>query len=200
MHRQGRFSLLFSLLLLLLPGIAACGGLSPQPAAGPPPINPLLQNPLPTDASVSSTQLSSVQLTLSGAEHGFFRLQTDSITSKLRHGHLEFTIFLAQGDRSFFIAFHGYTGPRAYTLLSIENGGDLHLALGKDRSTWDLSLHQTATCQLLVQSEVPTSAVEIHRMKGRFSCPALYSSDPGASDRTVAVSQGLFDISILIES
>ncbi|HEY4382925.1 MAG TPA: hypothetical protein VGN34_00410 [Ktedonobacteraceae bacterium] len=183
-------------LLLCLSGLVACGDAASGNATQ---ANALLQ-PLPTNRAISSSQPSVVQFTLSGAENGHFLLQGDGITSKLRHDHLEFTIFLAAGNRSFFIAFHGYTGPQEYTLQSVTNGGDLHIAPGNGQPTWDLSLHQTATCQLHVESEVPTDVVDIHRMKGSFSCPALFSSGSGFTRKTVAVRQGSFDISIIVES
>ncbi len=188
----------FSFLLLFLIVLASCE--SENDSSRITAQGNTLQKPLPIDLAVSSKFPSIVQATFSGAENGQFHLQGDGITSKLRHGHLEFTIFLSDGTRSFFIAFHGYTGPRAYTLLSIANGGDVHLALGRGQPTWDLSLHQTATCRLLVESELPTDDIEVHRMKGQFSCPALYSNDSGFTQKSVAISQGIFDVSIIVES
>ncbi|HTK08643.1 MAG TPA: hypothetical protein VL485_15855 [Ktedonobacteraceae bacterium] len=201
MGKQGCFRIMSYLFLLCLSGLVACGDANSMAMPGnTAQANVLLQKPLPTDRAIASQQPGVVQLTLAGAENGHFLLQGDGITSKLRHGHLEFTIFLVEGARSFFIAFHGYTGPQAYTLQSVTNGGDLHIAQGNGQPTWDLSLHQTATCQLLVESEVPTDVVDIHRMKGKFSCPALFSGDSGFTLKTVAVRQGSFDISIIVES
>jgi hypothetical protein len=197
MNKQGCFRTLSCLFLLLV--LASCGDVASSLDATQ--TNAQLQNPLPTNRTISSQQPSVVQMTLAGAENEHILLQgKDGITSKLRHGHFEFTIFLVDGERSFFIAFHGYTGPQAYTLVSSENGGDLHIALGSGQPTWDLSLHQNAACQLLVESEVPTDTVDIHRMKGSFTCPALFSSDSGFTQKTVAVEQGSFDLSIIIES
>ncbi len=118
--------------------------------------------------------------------------------SKLRHGHQEFTINLAQTNKSLIIAFIGYTGPASYTITNSVNGGDVRITLGQQ--FWDLSLIPTASCSLTIFSDIPTEQVGLHRMQGRFSCPVLPLGGLTKPTPTVAITNGAFDVLIIVES
>ena len=127
-----------------------------------------------------------------------YTIHTGTPLSKLRHGHQEFTINLANGDKSLIIAFIGYSGPASYTLSNRTNGGDVRITLGQQY--WDLSLVPTASCSLTVLSDIPTEQSGLHRMQGRFACPTL---PPGGVDkpaRAVTITDGTFDVLIIVES
>lgn len=118
--------------------------------------------------------------------------------SKLRHGHQEFTINLANGDKSLIIAFIGYSGPASYTLSNRTNGGDVRITLGQQY--WDLALIPADSCSLTILSDIPTAQSGLHRMQGRFACPTL---PPGGVDKpahAVTITDGTFDVLIIVES
>ncbi len=75
-----------------------------------------------------------------------------------------------------------------------------HIALGKNAASWDLSLQPQARCTLTIQSDIPTQSVGLDRMKGSFSCPRLFSSAPEHPRQPIAVSDGTFDVAIIVES
>ena len=127
-----------------------------------------------------------------------YTIRTTTSLSKLRHGHQEFTINLANANSSLIIAFIGYSGPTSYTLSNRTNGGDVRITLGQQY--WDLSLTPTASCSLTVLSDIPTQRSGIDRMQGKFACPLL---PPGGLDKTahaVTITNGTFDVLILVES
>lgn len=127
-----------------------------------------------------------------------YTIRTTTSLSKLRHGHQEFTINLANANSSLIIAFIGYSGPTSYTLSNRTNGGDVRITLGQQY--WDLSLTPTASCSLTVLSDIPTQQSGLDRMQGRFACPIL---PPGGLDKTahaVTITNGTFDVLILVES
>lgn len=127
-----------------------------------------------------------------------YTIHTVPPLSKLRHGHQEFTINLANGDKSLIIAFIGYSGPASYTLSNRTNGGDVRITLGQQY--WDLSLVPTDSCSLTILSDIPTEQSGLHRMQGRFACPTL---PPGGVDkpvRAVTITDGTFDVLIIVES
>lgn len=76
----------------------------------------------------------------------------------------------------------------------------MHIALGKNTGSWDLSLQPQARCTLTIQSDIPTQSAGLDRMKGTFSCPRLFSSAPAHPQKPVSVSGGTFDVAILVES
>ncbi len=143
---------------------------------------------------------STVNFTLSGGDSGRYSVHATLPTSKLRHGHREFTIDVEHGGASVFLVFYGYQGPGTYTLAQVLNGGDIHIALGKNAASWDLSLQPQARCTLTIQSDIPTQSVGLDRMKGSFSCPRLFSSAPEHPRQPIAVSDGTFDVAIIVES
>lgn len=164
----------------------------------------------PTAKSVSGTTSigntsatpneSTVNFTLFGGNSGSYSIRATLPTSKLRHGHREFTIDVEHAGMSVFLVFYGYQGPDTYTLAQNINGGDIHIALGKDTSSWDLSLEPKARCTMTIQSDTPTQSAGLDRMKGSFSCPVLFSSNPNHPEQPVSVSSGTFDVTIIVES
>lgn len=145
-------------------------------------------------------QESTIHFTLSGGNNGRYTVHASLPTSKLRHGHREFTVDVEQSGMSVFLVFYGYEGPATYTLAQIINGGDVHIALGKNTSSWDLSLQAKAHCTMTVQSIMLIQSTGLGRMKGTFSCPLLFSSTPNHPAKPVTVSNGTFDVAIIIES
>jgi hypothetical protein len=150
----------------------------------------------PSPANKEST----VTFTLAGGANGSYTVHAAVPTSKLRHGHREFTIDVEHAGASVFFVFYGYNGPGTYTLALVLNGGDMHIALGKNTESWDLSLQPQARCTLTIQSDIPTQSAGLDRMKGFFSCPHLFSSTPAHPQKPVSVSDGTFDVAILVES
>ena len=150
--------------------------------------------------STGVNQESTVQFTLSGGYQAKDTLSVPIPTSKLRHGHREFTINVANADISFFIVFYGYQGPGNYTLSQYLNGGDVHIGLLKDGPSWDLSLQTQARCMMTVASDVPIAGTDLDRMQGTFTCPRLFSSAPEHPEPPVSVEKGAFDVAIIIES
>jgi hypothetical protein len=151
-----------------------------------------------TAPQVSSA--SRVTFTLTGGQNASYTLYAAMPTSKLRHGHREFTIDVVDADLSLFIVFYGYQGPAGYTLSSAVNGGDVHVGLQNDEFSWDLFMQPTASCSLIVASETPTNTEGLDRLKGSFACAHLLSSSPEHPERPVTVTNGSFDIAIVVES
>src|SRR5262249_1893666 len=116
---------------------------------------------------------STISFKIAGAVSGSYKLRSSTTTSKLRHGHREFTIDIANGDRSIFLAFYGYDGPGIYRLTGLENGGDVRIDLGGTMAAWDLSMKQGVGCTLNVTSQVASGSDGIDRMRGTFTCPML---------------------------
>lgn len=144
--------------------------------------------------------VSTASFTLSGGQTASYTLHTTIPTSKLRHGHREFTIMLTSAGVSLFIVFYGYQGPGHYTLSNAENGGDIHLGLQNDQVSWDLLMRPETECQLTVTSDTPEGSTGLDRMRGTFSCPLLYSSSPARPQQPVTMKNGSFDIAIIVES
>ena len=150
---------------------------------------------LPTVASDSR-----VTFTLTGGQNASYTLNAALPTSKLRHGYREFTINVVDKDLSLYIVFYGYQGPASYTISGAVNGGDVHIGLQKDEFSWDLYMQPTASCSLIVASETKTNTVGLDRLKGSFACAHLLSSSPEHPKRPVTVTNGSFDIAIIVES
>lgn len=151
-------------------------------------------------ATVPASNISTASFAFSGAQNASYTLHTGVPASELRHGHREFTILLSDADVSLFIVFYGYQGPGNYTLSDAVNGGDVHIGLKHDTLSWDLLMQPKAHCSLSVTSDIPTSSAGLDRMRGTFSCPLLLSSSPGNPQKPVTVSNGTFDIAILVAS
>ncbi|WP_126557365.1 hypothetical protein [Dictyobacter kobayashii] len=149
--------------------------------------------PLATPITVSRTSFS-----FSGSSQKDYQLQSTATISKLRHGHKEFTINIVDAKRSLIIVFYGYTGPATYTLTNRTNGGDVRITL--DTQYWDLSLIPTLSCSLVIESDEPTTTSGIDHMRGKFSCPNLPAGHSNTSRQAVAINDGQFDISIIVES
>ena len=189
-------------LLFLLSG---CGNVSNNPGvmqktpakAGP------LETPTHATAATAANDVSTVSFTLHGGATGAYSIHAFIPTSKLRHGHREFTIDVADGGiggMSIFLAFYGYHGPGAYTLAEEINGGDVRIDFDQESVSWDLSLRPEAQCTLTVTSDTPTLYGGVDRMRGTFSCPLLSSSSPNHPRQPVSVSNGYIDVAIIVES
>jgi hypothetical protein len=146
------------------------------------------------------TSDSRITFTLTGGQKASYTLHAAIPTSKLRHGHREFTINVIDAGLSLFIVFYGYQGPARYILSNAVNGGDVHIGLQNDEFSWDLFMQPTASCSLIVASETPTSRAGLDRLKGSFACAHLLSSSPEHPERPVTVTNGSFDIAIVVES
>ena len=190
--RLARRLTFLSLFMLLV--MAGCGspGIAPSKRAAS------LADSTATAPQVSSD--SRVTFTLTGGQNASYTLYAAMPTSKLRHGHREFTIDVVDADLSLFIVFYGYQGPASYILSSAVNGGDVHIGLQNDEFSWDLYMQPTASCSLIVASETPTNSVGLDRLKGSFACAHLLSSSPEHPERPVTVKNGSFDIAIVVES
>ena len=183
-------------LLFLLAGCSNAGN-SPGVAQ----IGPLeTGSPFPTRATTLANDASTVSFTLNGGVTGVYTIHASLPTSKLRHGHREFTIDVAHAGMSIFLAFYGYRGPGTYILSEDINGGDVRIDFDHESASWDLSLRPKAQCTLTITSDTPSRYAGIDRMKGTFSCPLLPSSSPDHLQRPVAVSSGHFDVAIIVES
>ena len=154
------------------------------------------QNPLATATNAIST----INFTTSGGLTGSYTIANTATLSKLRHGHKEFTIDLANADQSIFLVFYGYNGPGAYTLTNSINGGDVRIDLGKDRGAWDLALLTHASCSLTISSDTPTQDEGLDSMTGNFSCPLLPASSPNQTRQPITITHGQFAIFIIVES
>ncbi len=207
MHRRGCHWLVPTGMVLLFL-LAGCGnaGNSPgtvqkTPAKTGPPL-PVVSGDRPstTNATTVANDVSTVSFTLNGGVTGIYMIHASLPTSKLRHGHREFTIDVAHAGMSIFLAFYGYHGPDTYTLSEDINGGDVRIDFDHESASWDLSLRPKAQCTLTITSDTPTMDVGIDRMKGAFSCPLLPSSSPNHPRQPVAVSNGHIDVAIIVES
>jgi hypothetical protein len=188
-------------LLFLLAGCGNAGnssGLVQNTSAKSQPLETV--SPFPTNTTTTADGESTVSFTLYGGVTGPYSIHASLPTSKLRHGHREFTIDVAHAGNSIFLAFYGYHGPDTYTLSEDINGGDVRIDFDKESASWDLSLKPEAQCTLIITSDIPTMYVGIDRMRGAFSCPQLPSSSPTHPQQPVAVSNGHIDIAIVVES
>src|SRR6266487_4350393 len=105
--RRLTFLSLFMLLVMagcVSPGIAASKRATPlaDSTATAPPV----------------TSDSRVTFTLTGGQNASYALYAAIPTSKLRHGHREFTINVIDAGFSLFIVFYGYQGLANYILLN----------------------------------------------------------------------------------
>lgn len=190
--------------MVLLFLLAACGnvGTTPGVAQKAPGKTESLPTgkPHPTSATSVTNDMSTVSFTLDGGARGAYTIQASLPTSKLRHGHREFTIDVAHAGMSIFLAFYGYVGPGIYTLSGYSNGGDVRIDFDRESASWDLSLRPQAQCTLTITNDTATLDVGIHRMRGAFSCPLLFSSSPNHPREPVTVSNGHIDVAIIVES
>jgi len=153
-----------------------------------------------TNATPPPALTNTISFTTTGQVSGTHTLISTLQTSKLRHGHKEFTIEVASVGQSVIMAFYGYEGPRIYSLEGLINGGDVHIDLGKKATTWDLPMTPGSVCTLNIKSDAPTHYTGIDRMQGSFTCPHLTSTNPNTQHQSIAVSEGHFDLLILVES
>jgi hypothetical protein len=156
-------------------------------------------SPSTTNATTTANNMSTVSFTLHGGVTGVYMIQASLPTSKLRHGHREFTIDVAHTGMSIILAFYGYHGPGSYTLSEDINGGNVRIDFDQVSASWDLSLRPGAQCTLTIASDTPTMDTGIDRMQGAFSCPLLPSSSPN-HQQPITVSSGHIDIAIIVES
>lgn len=197
MHKKSSVQILFCGLGLLLV-LTACSSVDRGAGASSRPKNGDTSNT--TDTTPQVNQDSTISFTLSGGNTGRYTVRASLPTSKLRHGHKEFTIDVEQDGAAVFLVFYGYEGPATYTLAQNINGGDIHIALAKNTSSWDLLLQPTAQCTMTVRNITPIQNTNLARMQGTFSCPLLFSSAPNHPVKPVTVSNGSFNIAIIIES
>jgi hypothetical protein len=153
-----------------------------------------------TNATPPPTLTNTISFTTTGPVSGSYTITSPLYTSKLRHGHKEFTIEVAHAGQSVIMAFYGYEGPHTYTLEGHINGGDVRIAFGKNTTAWDLPMTTGVACTLSIESDTPTPYVGIDKMKGNFTCPRLASTNPQMQHQSIAVSEGHFDLFILVES
>lgn len=153
-----------------------------------------------TSAASPAHEESTASFTLTGGVNASYTLRAALPTSKLRHGHREFTINIMNAGVSLFIVFYGYQGPGSYTLANAVNGGDIHIGLQNDERAWDLLMQPAASCSLSVASETPTSSAGVDRLQGSFACPRLFSSAPAHPQQPVTLKSGSFDLAIVVES
>jgi hypothetical protein len=146
------------------------------------------------------TLTNTISFTTTGQVSGSHTIISQVHTSKLRHGHKEFTIEVANAGQSVIMAFYGYEGPRTYTLEGHSNGGDVRIDFGKNASAWDLPMTPGIACTVNIESDLPTPYTGLDRMKGSFTCPHLASINPAAQQRSITVSEGHFDLFIIVES
>jgi hypothetical protein len=188
-------------MLLLLPSLlcalAACGGVTDNQAqtnlTG-------AATPVTTISTPPPTLTNTIRFTTTGQVNGSHTITSQVHTSKLRHGHKEFTIEVANAGQSVIMAFYGYEGPRTYTLEGHNNGGDVRIDFGKNASAWDLPMTPGIACTVDIESDLPTPYTGLDRMKGSFTCPHLLSINPAAQHRSITVSEGHFDLFIIVES
>ncbi len=191
MCAQWRLRLFWLIMILLALPIAACSNIQARSAQSP-------LHAVATAPSVDADRTSATSFSFSGTPLASYTIHTNSTISKLRHGHQEFTINLVDTNKSLIIAFIGYTGPAIYTLSNRLNGGDVRIAI--DQQYWDLSLLTTASCSLAILSDTPTDHPELHRMKGAFSCPELPAGYFNKTFHPVTITDGKFDVLIIVES
>ena len=198
MHRQW-YHWLGATGMVLLFLLAGCSNAGNSPGVAQ--IGPLeTGSPFPTRAATLANEASTVSFTLHGGVTGVYTIHASLPTSKLRHGHREFTIDVAHAGMSIFLAFYGYRGPGTYILSEDINGGDVRIDFDHESASWDLSLRPKAQCTLTITSDTPSIYVGIDRMLGTFSCPLLPSSSPNHPQQPVAVSSGHIDVAIIVES
>ncbi|HTD19977.1 MAG TPA: hypothetical protein VK667_10660, partial [Ktedonobacteraceae bacterium] len=160
-------------------------------------------SPFPTHTTTIADDVSIVSFTLNGGVTGAYSIHASLPTSKLRHGHREFTIDVANAGISIFLAFYGYNGPGNYILSEVIDGGDVRIDFNRENGEytfWDLSLKPKAQCTLTITSDTQSMYAGIDRMRGAFSCPLLPSSKLDHPQQSVAVSNGNIDIAIIVES
>src|SRR5947209_8289019 len=190
--------------MLLLFLLAGCGNAGTNPGVlQKTPVRTGLQaagSPFPTSTPGITTGKSTVSFTLNGGARGAYTIEASFPTSKLRHGHREFTIDVAHAGMSIFLAFYGYDGPGTYTLSAYSNGGDVRIDFDQEVTSWDLALRPEAQCTLTITNDTATLDIGIHRMRGAFSCPLLFSSSPNHPQQPVTVSNGQIDVAIIVES
>ena len=188
--------------MVLLFLLAGCGNAGNSPVQKTPAKTGSLEtgSPFPTNATTVVNEVSTVSFTLYGGVTGAYIIRASLPTSKLRHGHREFTIDVAHAGISIFLAFYGYHGPGTYTLSEDINGGDVRIDFDQEPASWDLSLRPKAQCTLMITSDTPTLYAGINRMRGAFSCPLLPSSSPNHPQQPIAVSNGHIDVAIIVES
>jgi hypothetical protein len=148
--------------------------------------------------SLDQLQMSTASFSLTNDTSQQDTLQSSHTTSKLRHGHQELTIEVDDARQSLIIAFIGYSGPATYSLINQINGGDVRVTSGEQ--FWDLALNPKLSCTLQILSDSLTQQMGIHRMRGNFSCPQLPSGPQNISSRPAILSNGRFDILIVVES
>jgi hypothetical protein len=197
MHIQWRhWFLCISTLLLLLLTACNAAGTGSQAHATPTANN---QTTSTTNAGAQINTLSTVSFITTGDVSGTYRIHTATLTSKLRHGHKEFTIFMQDSGKALTIAFYGYQGPGTYTLAGLINGGDVRIDLGHD-DAWDLAMKPNIACTLTITSQTPTQLVGVDHMTGDFACPQLHSAYATAPQKSISVNHGTFDLLIIVES
>lgn len=144
--------------------------------------------------------ISTLAFTTMGAVSGTYTLHTTQTISKLRHGHKEFTIDIVDSNKTAFLVFYGYHGPGRYTLTNRDNGGEVHISLGSEQTTWDLAMAPTASCSLTISSDIPIAATDMDRMQGSFSCPHLPPATPSGHAWPIDIKNGHFTVCIIVES
>lgn len=187
-------------LLLMLAGCGVVGSNSGASTAASTLSGAQSESGTATGAALPANNTSSASFTIGGGSSGTYSITTMLPTSKLRHGHKEFTIFLANAGESLIIVFYGYSGPGTYTLTNEQNGGEVRIALDQQAASWDLALRPHNSCTLIIASDVPTVQTGLDRMKGSFSCPVLVSSNPQRPEKPIMVDHGQFDIAMIVES
>src|SRR2546427_6661641 len=143
-----------TVLLFLLAGCGNAGnspGVVQQTPAKTGPVE--TSSPSTTNATTTANNMSTVSFTLHGGVTGVYMIQASLPTSKLRHGHREFTIDVAHAGMSIILAFYGYHGPDTYTLSEDINGGDVRIDFDHESASWDLSLRPKAQCTLTITSD-----------------------------------------------
>ncbi len=187
-------------LLLMLAGCNAAGSDSGSRATASTLTSANNASGTVTGAALPADNTSVASFTIAGGSSGTYSITTTLPTSKLRHGHKEFTIFLAHAGKSLIIVFYGYSGPGTYTLTNEQNGGEVRIALDQQATSWDLALRPHNSCTLIITSDAPTVQAGLDRMKGSFSCPMLVSSNPQRPEKPIMVDHGQFDIAMIVES
>jgi hypothetical protein len=180
--------------------LVACSGSNSNALTSSNAASPQTDTMTTTDATPPPTLTNIISFTTMGQVNGSYTITSTLQTSKLRHGHKEFTIEVAHAGQSVIMAFYGYEGPRTYTLEGLINGGDVHINLGKNATVWDLPMTPGTGCTLNVESDTPTAYTGFDSMKGSFACPHLTSTNANAPEQAITVKQGHFDLLILVES
>jgi hypothetical protein len=195
MYRQAHHRLLwiFTILLFLL---TACNTADTHPHQSN--TTPTTPNATANTGTTDNTT-STASFIATGTITGNYRIHTVTPTSKLRHGHKEFTIFMRDSGQALTIAFYGYEGPGTYTLAGLINGGDVRIDLGHGNA-WDLAMKPDIACTLTITSQTPTQLTGIDHMTGNFTCPQLHSANATTPQKSITINQGSFDLLIIVES